>query len=598
MNVGDQKLNIKGQVAAVPGIHLRIGRISEDHQSTVQGEGRHCVSAKLSTWLTARVESRYASAAVMASHESGVQVLFEGYLSEISGSHDPALDYPALSILTMYIENGLEFLIRLRGSYACLIIDPRVQQAFLFNDRRGSRPLFMRRDRSDEILFGPEVGLLAASAPALRDVDPVAVAEFLTFASYYDRRTLFRGIEKVAGGSLVTLKPDGISVDNYWKICLEGKREFNSFDVLVDEGVHLFGRSIERLMRGATKPFLFLSGGVDSRMILGGFRARGGVAAAAYGTPGGDDADIARVLAERCDLPFRYFPISTDELQDYFTSASIDSDGRAETIDTPSIGAITGQLAQEFGFYMQGDKSFYGKPASTAEEALDAAGVFSLRKHVRLHDKLSRDVARLVAVSMDESLERMVCGSSSVDANDLRDKIYYEQRLANRQNAFAAAGLRRIENGRPWLDEDLVDFFFSIPGALRASNKVGRAMLERAYPDLAAVGFAQRDSIPHANTYRQLVPQNEVLAEFLRVQFNECLDSRLAEIFVRTRLLREVESLLLGSEFPLGVGFLYRLPGAWRLFARRYQGDRVHPVSVLLRLTQLNLYLQYVDGLS
>ena len=91
----------------------------------------------------------------------------------------------------------------------------------------------------------------------------------------------------------------------------------------------------------------------------------------------------------------------------------------------------------------------------------------------------------------------------------------------------AAANLRLFEQARPWLDEDLVDFLFSVPGTLRTDNRLTQKMLEMAHPDLAAIPFAQKDSIPQAHTYRQSISANPALGEFIRAQCNERLDPRL-----------------------------------------------------------------------
>jgi energy-coupling factor transporter ATP-binding protein EcfA2 len=166
-------------------------------------------------------------------------------------------------------------------------------------------------------------------------------------------------------------------------------------------------------------------------------------------------------------------------------------------------------------------------------------------------------------------------------------------RLTNRQNAFAAANLRLFEQARPWLDEDLVEFLFSMPGALRTDNRLTRKMLEMAHPDLAAIPFAQKDSIPQAHTYRQTIPACPALGEFLRAQFNERFDLRLAALFRPGSLTLLIDSLLAGKTYPFPQTHWWQaLPGMWRINARRYHGDRIHPVSIMLRLMQINLYLE------
>ncbi len=554
--------------------------------------GHHTVHTGLGNWLSARVTSRHAPSHTFAAHDTGVNVLIEGELTHIEGEASPQ-DSAAHAVLTLYLESGLECLTRLRGSYTGLILDPRTNQAHLFNDRRASRPLFYREAAGPSLLSGPEVALLAGAAPTLQEIDPVAVCEFLIFASYYNDRTLFPAIRNLPPASVMSLGPGAMSLRRYWHIHIDPDKKPGNEDDWVKEALSLFNQSTHRLLAHATRPFLYLSGGVDSRMILGSLRENGYVIpAVTYGTEAGDDAPIARQLAEHCGMPFTYFPMSTDDPQGHFLDAALRADCRAETVDTPALGVLQEQLAASFGLFIQGDKSFYGHHAATADEAFLQAGLLSFAQAVRLGDMLDPAVFRDSRRSIERTLHDLLPAGPALDPADLRDQVYYEARLANRQNAFTAANLRLFEQARPWLDEDLVDFLFSMPGTLRTGNRLGRKMLEMGHPDLAAIPFAQKDSIPQAHTYRQSIPANPALGEFIRAQFNERLDPRLAALFRPGSLALLTDSLLTGKAYPVPQTHWWQaLPGMWRVNARRYHGDRIHPVSIMLRLMQINLYL-------
>lgn len=578
----------------IPGIVLATGHFMDSGTppGTVVPPGYHTARTGLGDWLTARVTSRHEPLHTFAVHGVGVSVLIEGKLTHIEGQTSP-LTSAAHAVLTLYLESGLECLTKLRGSYTGLILDPRTNQAHLFNDRRASRPMFYRESTGTSMLTGPEVALLAGAAPALQEIDPVAVCEFLIFASYYNDRTLFPAIRKLPPASVMSLGPGAMSLRRYWHIRIEPDKKPGNEDEWVKEALSLFNQSTNRLLAQAPRPFLYLSGGVDSRMILGGLRENGYVIpAVTYGTEAGDDAPIARQLAEHCGMPFTYFPMSTDDPQMHFLDAALRSDCRAETVDTPALGVLQDQLAASFGLFIQGDKSFFGHHVAASDEAFLQAGLLSFDQAVRLGDMLDPAVFRDSRRSIEHTLRDLHPAGPAINPADLRDQVYYEARLANRQNAFTAANLRLFEQARPWLDEDLVDFLFSMPGALRTGNRLGRKMLEMGHPDLAAIPFAQKDSIPQAHTYRQSIPSNPALGEFIRAQFHERLDPRLAVLFRPGSLALLIDSLLTGKAYPVAhIHWWQALPGMWRIDARRYHGDRVHPISIMLRLMQINLYL-------
>lgn len=583
----------------IPGIHLATGFFhhAQPVDERTIAPDRHAAGARLGGWLSAGVDSRYVPTHTHATHEAGVTVLFEGYLTAVAG-HADVPTTPAATVLSLYLESGLDFLSSLRGSYTGLILDSRTSQAHLFNDRRASRPLFCRVDAGHSVLVGPEVIHLASAKPELREIDPVAVCEFLIFASYYNDRTLFPGIKKLPPAVVMSLGTDSLILRRYWEINIAPDKPPIDYDVCIEEALALLDQSIRRLMTLQSRPFLFLSGGIDSRVILGSLRSNGFLLpTVSYGTQEGDDAPIARQLAEHCGMPFTFHPIDTNDPQRHFADAARRSDCRAETIDTPSHGPLLDQLSASFDLFVHGDKSFYGKSATTPAQALASVSVFSFAEAARLSDMLDPATQRHAGAELDHTLREIVAAGSAIDPQDLKDKVYYEQRLVNRQNAFAAENLRQLEQARPWLDEDLVDYLFAALGGLRKDKLCNRKMLEKAYPDLIKIPFASHDSIPQARTYREDIPANPALSEYIRVQFNERFDPRLAALFRPDCLAALVESLANGAPFPLpSIYWWQALPGMWRVIANRYRNDRIHPVSIMLRLMQINLYLQALDA--
>lgn len=581
----------------VPGIHVATGHFHRERPADRRrvGADRRATGLRLGEWLSAGVDSRHAPARTQAAHPTGVAVLFEGYLSAIEGRADPSA--PAAAVLALYLESGLDCLPRLRGSYTGLILDPRANVAHLFNDRRASRPLFCRESADGALLIGPEVLELAAAAPAIEEIDPVAVCEFVTFASYYGDRTLFPAIRKLPPGAVMSIRPGALALRRYWTIRIDPDKPPRSEAACVDEALALFEQSLHRLATAGTRPFLFLSGGIDSRVILGGLRSAGQrLPAVTYGTDAGDDAPIARRLAEHCGLPFTHYPIPAAAPEHLFVDAALRSDCRAETVDTPTHGELVDELAASFDLFQHGDKSFYGKHAACPAQALAATGLFSLAEAPRFADMLDPAIRRDAYGEIDATLRTFLAAGADIDPGDLKDKLYYEQRLANRQNAFTAGNLRRLEQGRPWLDEDLVDFLFALPASVRRDKYLNRSMVERAAPDLAALPYASRDSIPHARAYRDNIPAQPALAEFVRAQFSDALDPRLGALFRRGSLAALADSVARGTPLPPpDTRWWHGLPGAWRISTRRYRRDRIHPASVMLRLMQINLYLQALN---
>lgn len=529
----------------------------------------------------------------------GVTVLMEGYVTRLAGQSCGG-PVTAQDVLRLYLDEGVAVIARLRGSYTGAILDARLQRVHVFNDRRATRPLYVRQDDAG-VHVGPELAQLARLATPLTDLDPVAVCQFVIFASYYSDRTLFQRIRKLPPATVLTLEPGGkCTQTRYWQLAIDpGRPDVGSEDTWIERVLEGLDASCRNLGRAGANPVLLLSGGGDSRAILACLRRTGQVVdALTYGTSEGDDGPVARRLAQAAGIPFEYHPIGTEGLERYFRDAAAHSDGAAETIDSPTMAGLLARVASSHDAFVHGDKSTYGKPPHSVDEAFDVVGIWGLDRAARFADMLEPSTRKLVEETLNDELAGMRSVARHLHPVDVRDWLYFEQRLANRQNGFAAMKLRHLEQFRPWLDEDLIELLIEVPTSLRADEKsLVRRVTARAAEDLAALPYAARDSIPQSQTYQAELARNPALASFITAQFREEFDARLAGIFRPGVVQALVQSFVAGRPYPLPAhAWWQQLPGMWRVQAKRYKEDRIHPVRVVLRLMQLNLVLTSLRG--
>jgi hypothetical protein len=128
----------------------------------------------------------------------GVQVLLDGYISGVEGI-TTGRDVRELSeiVVDLYHRHGAMFPRWLRGSFVGVLVDSRQNCAFVFNDRRGSRSLYLRVDSPGSILISSEVAAAAAAYPPRRELNDIAVGEYLLRGAYYGNDTVFNSIEKI-----------------------------------------------------------------------------------------------------------------------------------------------------------------------------------------------------------------------------------------------------------------------------------------------------------------------------------------------------------------------------------------------------------------
>jgi len=173
------------------------------------------------------------------------------------------------TILHLYEERGLDFVHDIEGDYAIALWDARQQRLVLVRDRIGVKPLYFYR-RDGRFLFGSEIKAILRHPAVTAEVDEEALYHYLTFLTTPAPRTLFRGIEKLPAGHMLTVERDGrIHVKQYWD-ALPPEESAAAVNALRDEEEHK--QEILRLLRASISkrmmsdvPFgVFLSGGVDS----------------------------------------------------------------------------------------------------------------------------------------------------------------------------------------------------------------------------------------------------------------------------------------------------------------------------------------------
>ncbi len=174
------------------GVYDCRSNITARHES----ENRISRTINLGNWLKASIDTRYDESISVADVANGVSVLLDGYLTDIDGSHGAVIS-SAQTICHLYAEYGLSCLVKLRGSYVGIILDKEKDIAFLFNDRRGSRPIFYREQKNGSVYVGTEVRVLANTHPKQNCIDQVAACEFLMFGSFYSNDTIFPEIKKL-----------------------------------------------------------------------------------------------------------------------------------------------------------------------------------------------------------------------------------------------------------------------------------------------------------------------------------------------------------------------------------------------------------------
>lgn len=166
---------------------------------------------------------------------------------------------------------------RLRGQFAIALWDERKRQLQLGRDRFGIAPLFWSR-QGDWFLFASEIKGLLASGMVPARPDRRGLDHVFTFSAVPGPRTCFEGVQLLPPGRFISVTPGSesgataeIRERAFWEMNFpdEGDEEQGGDPQrLVDDFEKVLLQAVEERLRADVPVGAYLSGGVDSSMIV------------------------------------------------------------------------------------------------------------------------------------------------------------------------------------------------------------------------------------------------------------------------------------------------------------------------------------------
>ena len=186
----------------------------------------------------------------------------------------------------------------MRGNFAFAVLEPNQNQASLVLDRVGAERLCYAY-QAGQLVFGNSLQSVAAHPAVGRVIDPQAIYDYLYFHTIPAPHSLYRGVQKLLPGQIVTLKNGQIKKGFYWQA--------DYTPVKADFAAHqrAFRNVLDQAVRDADAPdtAAFLSGGTDSSTLVGALTAARGTPidtfSIGFDAEGFDEMEYARCAAER-----------------------------------------------------------------------------------------------------------------------------------------------------------------------------------------------------------------------------------------------------------------------------------------------------------
>jgi asparagine synthase (glutamine-hydrolysing) len=171
-------------------------------------------------------------------------------------------------ILHGYKQWGTDVFNRLNGMFGLAIWDNNLKKLIIARDSTGIKLVYYHVD-ANSVRFGSEIRTILAALPKRPEVDPTALNLFLRYRYTPSPLTLYKGIRKLAPGTLAVFENSSWRVERWHRPLPKHFSPPKSDSEAKEELLEIYKRAMKRHLLSDVPVGLLLSGGVDSGLLLG-----------------------------------------------------------------------------------------------------------------------------------------------------------------------------------------------------------------------------------------------------------------------------------------------------------------------------------------
>ena len=467
-------------------------------------------------------------------------------------------------ILAAWQKWGPACVSRLHGMFAFAIYDRAERTLFLARDRLGVKPLFYAPLSDGSLAFASELKGLLANPLLRREIDPLAIEDYMTWGYVPDHRSILAGVHKLPAGHTLLLRHGSPlpAPSQYWDVSFAERRRGRASD-LEAELLHLLRQAVTSRMVADVPLGAFLSGGVDSSAVVALMAEASNspvkTCSIGFDIAAVDETAYAQQIATRFATDHRARQVSPDDFEHVDTLAAMFDEPFADASALPTWRVC--QLAREsVTVALSGDgadEAFAGyrrhkfqhaedRLRGMVPQALRGPVLGSLGAAYPKADWAPRSLrAKTTLLSLAGTSEAGYARAVSILPPELREGIYSPEFLklrgdyraeqpfeATMRSAQARSGLDRaqyadlkfwlpgdiltkvdrtsmavsLEAREPLLDHRLIEFAAALPEGLRTRRGEGKWLLkktmQRYLPDEVLYRPKQGFVLPMAEWFR------------------------------------------------------------------------------------------------
>ena len=393
----------------------------------------------------------------------------------------------------------------LNGPFAAAVIGSTPVSVTLWTDRYRQYPVYLHC-RGGTTIASTELRCIVPwiERPA---IDRTAVDLMLRTGELINAMTLLKGVEVLPGGTRMLIGDGTARRTRYWQFEHRPDSVLR-FDECVGEVARRLAQAVCRIEATQTSLGVPLSGGLDSRLILGLCSKPENIPSFTWGLPGCRDIDCATAFASRVGSPHHIRHWQPDVFPKVWAEG-VDRTGGSIGVHEMYVAPFVRLVAEQCDVVLNGlaGDAFLGgnflKRRWLAERELRAIADISWRWRVSAAQDAWVD--RVLAPEKEPGharrawIESITGRETELPIARLNDWLY-ENRVFRFTNCGTMLLRGGVESHAPFFDRDVADFLLRVPFPYKLRHRLYLTVLHEACPQACRVAW-QRTGIPPATGY-------------------------------------------------------------------------------------------------
>ncbi len=189
---------------------------------------------------------------------------------ELSSSFSFVTESDTEVMIAAYQKWGIACIEKFLGMFAFALWDEDQKTLFVVRDRMGVKPLYYAT-KNGQLLFSSEIRALLSTGLVDKKISKASLADYLRYQTVHAPNTIIDDVKMLMPGHLMKITSAGVETTCYWDQEKNASTQSREEDITtIRKNIHDLLRSSVEIRMRADVPFgAFLSGGIDSSIIVG-----------------------------------------------------------------------------------------------------------------------------------------------------------------------------------------------------------------------------------------------------------------------------------------------------------------------------------------